>query len=124
MQRMSDMLSRWLEGASRQSQRPPEHSTDEQAQAAVSETDNATLSRQSSSMQSAAATTSSAQTDSQAPSASQDPDSPRDTSERCSNQANETKSGSGIEASTRSLGSQCGSASSRTDMYSYLTHGT
>ena len=96
MQRMSDMLSRWLEGATRQSRQEAEGTTAGQARAATSEPDNVVSSQQSST-QSAASSSASVRDDGEQPSTSRESDYSRNQSGK-SNRAKKMKSSSSDES--------------------------
>ena len=93
---MSDMLSRWLEGATRQSRQEAEGTTAGQARAATSEPDNA-VSTSRSSTQSVASSSASVRDDGEQPSTSRESDYSSNKS-GSSNQAKKTKSASNDES--------------------------
>ena len=97
---MSDMLSRWLEGATRQSRQEAGGTTVEQARTATSEPDNAVSTSQSST-QSAALSSASVRDDGEQPSTSRESDYSRNKSGSSTNQAKKMKSASNDESVSR-----------------------
>ena len=97
MQRMSDMLSRWLEGATRQSRQEAEGTTAGQARATTSQTDNVASSSRSS-PQSAASSSASVPFDGEQPSTSRESDYSTNQAGSSTNQSKKIRSASSDES--------------------------